>query len=188
MPTPNSYKQRLLSKGGYAGESHKNQADGVLEYTWYEDLATRTCYLFDYYHDNEPLKLNDLTPDESMMIPIDLKYIVNSSQTLDKDQISYHVMLKPSQEGDVSIVPYYKEMFADRYDAHFPVGLYALIPDNNGKYNKWLIVAPANINDPQFPTYEILRCDKIIQYVYNNVKYQIAAVLRSQNSYMLCVS
>ena len=183
MPTPNMYKQKLLRKGSYAGQSHKNQADNILENTWYEDLATRTCYLFDYYHDDEPTKLDDLTPNETIQVPIDVKYIVNSSQSLAKDQISYHVMLKPSEEGKDELVPYYKEFFKDRYDATFPVGLYLLVPDAKGKYNRWLIVDRANVNDPQFPTYEILRCDKVIQYVFENVKYQIASVLRSQNSY-----
>ena len=109
--TPSQYKKDLKKQGAFAGQTKKNQADVIIESTWYEDLATRTCYLYDYYHDNEPLKLNDLHPDERMQIPIDLKYIVNSSQTMDKDQVSYHIMLKPSEEGKDEIVPYYKEFF-----------------------------------------------------------------------------
>lgn len=183
MLTPSKYKASLMRSGSFAGESKKSQSDIITESSWYEDLATKTCYLYDFYHDNEPLKLEDLHPDERYQIPIDIKYIVNSYQTLEKDQVSYHIMLKPSEEGHDEIVPYYKEYFKDRYGATFPVGLYIAVPDAKGKYNRWLVVDRANVNDPQYPTYEILRCDYLFQYIYEHKKYQITGVLRSQNSY-----
>lgn len=181
--TPNIYKQSLLRRGGYAGEVKKLQSDTITESTWYEDLATRTCYFYDHFHENEPLKLNDLCPDKRIQVPIDVKYIVNSSQTFDKDPITYRIMLKPSEEGRDELVPYYKRDFIDRYDAQFPVGLFVSIPDSKGKYNRWLVVDRANVNDPQYPTYEILRCDYLFQWISNGVKYQYPGVLRSQNSY-----
>ena len=183
MPTLQQYRKRLSENGKYNGQARKTQADKIVETTWYNDLATRTCYLFDYYHDPEPLKLNDLTPDDSVQVPVDVKYLVYSSQTYAKDAITYHIQFKPSEDGKDSLVPYYEEYFKDRYDASFPCGLYILIPDNHGVYNKWLIVDTANYNDPQFSTYEVLRCDKIFQWIFQNKKYQMAGVLRSQNSY-----
>ena len=181
--TPSMYKKNLMRHGTYAGQSKKNQADTIVETTWYEDLATRTCYLYDYYHDNEPLKLDDLHPDERIQVPVDIKYIVNSSQTFAKDAVTYHIMFKPSEEGRDDLVSYYKECFIDRYDATFPVGLYIAIPDSKGIYNRWLVVDKANYNDPQFPTYEVLRCDKIFEWVYGGYKHRCPGVLRSQNSY-----
>ena len=183
MPSPSEYRRMLSQKGKYAGQARKYDADQITEVTWYNDLATRKCYLFDYYHDPQPLQFNDLTPDESMQVPVDLKYIVYSSQTYAKDAITYHIQFKPSEDGDYSMVPYYDEYFRTRYDATFPSGLYVLIPDNHGVYNKWLIVGTANFNDPQFSTYEVLRCDKVFQWIYQNKKYQMCGVLRSQNSY-----
>lgn len=181
--TPSAYKANLKRTGLFAGQAKKNQADTIMEAGWYEDLATRRCYLYDIYHDNEPTKLNDLSPEGTEKIPVDLRYIVNGSQTYDKDVITQHVMFKPSEEGRDELVPYYKESFINRYSAQFPVGLYCDVPDAKGNYNRWLVVDRANFNDPQFPTYEILRCDYLVQYVFNGVKYQIPAVLRSQNSY-----
>ena len=181
--TPNMYKKNLMRHGTYAGQSKKNQADTIVETTWYEDLATRTCYFYDCYHENEPLKLNDLHPDERIQVPIDVKYIVYSSQTFNKDDITYHIQFKPSQEGHSELVPYYDECFKNRYDATFPVGLFVSIPDANGVYNRWLVVDRANYNDPQFPTYEVLRCDYILQYIIEGKKCQYPCVLRSQNSY-----
>lgn len=183
MPSIQQYRQRLSQKGKWAGQVRKTEADNITEATWYNDLATRTCYLFDYYHDPQPLQFNDLTPDESVQVPVDLKYIVYSSQTYSKDAITYHIQFKPSEDGKDNIVPYYEEYFKARYDATFPCGLYVLIPDNHGVYNKWLIVGTANYNDPQFSTYEVLRCDKVFQWVYRNKKYQMCGVKRSQNSY-----
>lgn len=183
MPSFDEYKTMLGSQGKNNGQARKLDADKIMEARWYNDVATRRCYLFDYNHDPEPLAYENLTPDETMQVPVDLRYIVNSYQTLDKDNVSFHIMFKPSEEGKSSLVPYYEKVFHRRYDAIFPCGLYVLIPDDKGVYNKWIIVAPANSNDPQFPTYEVLRCDKIIQWIYNNTKYQMCGVLRSQNSY-----
>ena len=180
MPTLEQYRKNL--HGCYNGEARKYNADQITEATWYNDLATKTCYLFDQLHDPQPLKLNDLTPDPSVQVAVDVKYIVYSSQTYAKDAITYHIQFKPSEDGDSSIVPYYDALFGSRYDAAFPCGLYILIPDNHGVYNKWLIVDTANFNDPQFSTYEVLRCDKVFQWIYKNKKYQMCGVLRSQNS------
>ncbi|MDT3386788.1 MAG: hypothetical protein LIR46_03340 [Bacteroidota bacterium] len=183
MPTLEKYRERLSEYGKNNGQARKSHADQIVESTWYNDLATRTCYLFDFMHDPQPDKLNDLTPDDSMQIPVDVKYLVYSSQTYAKDAITYHIQFKPSEDGKDSIVPYYEALFKERYDTTFPCGLYILIPDNHGVYNKWLVVDTANYNDPQFSTYEVLRCDKIFQWVYQNKKYQMPGVLRSQNSY-----
>ena len=183
MSALSDYKKRMEREGMYNGEIRKTYADQIVEATWFNDLATRKCYLFDFKHDPQPFRLNDLTPDESLQIPVWLKYIVYSSQTYAKDAVTYHIQFKPSQDGKDDIVPYYEELFKNRYDASFPCGLYILIPDNHGKYNKWLVVDTANYNDPQFSTYEVLRCDKVFQWIYQNKKYQMAGVLRSQNSY-----
>lgn len=181
--TPSMYKQRLQRSGLFAGQSKKNQADIIAETSWYEDLATRTCYFYDYFHDNEPLKLNDLHPDKKLQVPLDVKYIVYSSQTYSKDAVTYHIQFKPSQEGHSELVSYYDECFKNRYNATFPVGLYVAIPDAKGVYNRWLVVDKANYNDPQYPTYEVLRCGYVLDWIFKGIKYRYPCVLRSQNSY-----
>jgi hypothetical protein len=85
----------------------------------------------------------------------------------------------PGQECNVD---YYEEMFG-RYNATFPVGLYVDVMDESGKYNRWLCVNTANYNQSQFPTYELLRCDYIYQWVYKGRKYECPGVSQSQNSY-----
>ena len=52
-----------------------------------------------------------------------------------------------------------------------------------GVFNRWLVVDKANYNTTQFPTFEVLKCDKVFQWIMDDYKIQCAGVLRSQNSY-----
>ena len=179
MPSFGLY-QRLLGSPVHNNVVRKNAADEIMEETWWEDIASRVAYLYDYYHDDEPLKLRGLRSDKSRTkTPIDIKYIVDTYQSLSKDQVPYHLQLRPSQTENV---PYYGEQFREKYGALFPIGLYIDIPDEKGEFNKWLVVDKANFYNPQFVTFQILPCDYIFQYILDNKKHQIAGVLRSQNS------
>lgn len=181
MPSLAVYRS-IHGGGNYLdGAAMKFQSDQVIEDTWWSDVGARVAYLYDYYHDDEPLSLTELHSENSgIKIPVDIKYIRHTSQTYSKDVVTNHIMLRPSQRCNVD---YYNEFFKWRYGAQFPVGLYIDIPDERGIYNRWLVVERANFNDLQLPTFEVLKCDKIIQYVFDGVKYQIPGVLRSQNSY-----
>lgn len=166
------------------GKAHKKESDMIENATWNNAIESRVGYFYDYFHDlnsKEPLKLRELHPEkDSMKVPIDIKYFRHTDQTLAKDTVSYHLRFRPGQK---TTVPYYKDEYADVYDSIFPVGQYVDIPDNNGQYNKWLVVAPANFYDMQFPSFEILPCTKLFQWVFEGKKYQMCGVLRSQNSY-----
>lgn len=180
MPSFDLYKK--IHGFSNSGQAHKFQSDSIMNNTWWNDISSRVVYLYDYYHDidsNDPLKLRDLHPEtDEHKIPIDAKYLMNSSQTYSKDIVTYHLQLRPGQKCNV---PYYNEMYGI-YNALFPVGLYVDIPDNNGQYNKWMVVATANFYNAQFSTYEILPCDKVLQWIYDGKKHQMAGCLRSQNS------
>lgn len=169
--------------GSYTnGEAHKVESDMVMEQTWYDDLQTRTAYFYDYEHDPHPRQFEGLSPaDDAGKVPITIKYIENSSQTLNKDAVSYHIMFRPSQ--DLGVVKYYKTNYEERWGATFPCGLYVDIPDYRGVYNKWLVVGMAQSNNAQFPTYEILRVNYLFTWVFDRTKYQMAGVQRNQNSY-----
>ncbi len=180
MPSFKAFKK--MNGGLTIGQNHKKQSDMIMEATWERDIPQRIAYFYDYDHDDHVTQLEDLHPEQDKnKIPLSIKYLAHTSQTLNKDSISYHLQLKPSQ--DENIIPYYKENFKDRYGADFPVGLFCDIPDNKGVYNRWLVVAKADYNDPQFSTFELLRCDYVFQWVINGVKMQMAGVLRSQSSY-----
>ena len=130
------------------------------------------------YNDPDPTKLNDMEPTRDM-VPLDIKFIRYTSQTLAKDAVSYHLQIKPSQECNVD---YYK-MYEDMYHSVWPLGLYLLCKDSKKRYNRWMVVANADVDDLQFPTWELLRCDYVFQYILDGVKWNVPGVSRSQNSY-----
>ena len=177
MPSPTDYRKLLGNKT--IGQAHKDMSDKIMDYTWWNDIQSRVIYLFDYWHDKNKTFLNDMKIDEDNMTPIDAKFVMYSSQTFDKDAVTFHLQFRPEQQCNVN---YYDEFFKKPYDALFPIGLYALIPDEQGIYNRWLIVEKANYNVTQFPTFEILRCDKIFEWIFDGKKYRCPGVLRSQNS------
>lgn len=180
MPSLQTYKRMLGAHTN--GEAHKVESDMVMEETWYDDIQTRLAYFYDYEHDAHPRQFEGLSPaDDAGKVPITIKYIENSSQTLNKDAVSYHIMFRPSQ--DLGVVKYYKTNYEERWGATFPCGLYVDIPDYRGVYNKWLVVGMAQSNNAQFPTYEILRVNYLFTWVFNRTKYQMAGVQRNQNSY-----
>lgn len=180
MPSFETFKK--LNGGLTIGQTHKAESDMIMEATWDRDIPSRVAYFYDYEHDDHITQLDDLHPEgDKNKIPISIKYLAHTSQTLNKDKVSYHLQLKPSQ--DENVISYYKEKFKERYGATFPVGLYVDIPDNKGRYNRWLVAAEADYDDAQFSTYELLRCDYVFQWVIDGVKMQMAGVLRTQNSY-----
>lgn len=185
MPSMETYKK--LHNGVNVGQEHKRLSDKIMDATWWTDINSRVGYLYDYYHDNHITQLNDLdSPNDPKKIPIDIKFLMNTSQTYGNDQSTFHLQMRPGQKCNVE---YYDKYFGNRYNSTFPIGLYIDIPDEQGKYNRWLVVDKANYNVTQFPTFEILRCDYILNYIDDNrKKRKIAVVLQSQNSYILCAS
>ena len=167
-----------------AGRARKMQSDVIMKETWWQDIQAQYCYIYDYYHDlksDEALKLNNLHPeDDPQKIALPIKFIRHSKQTYDKDQVTFWLQMQPGQECNLD---YYDDVLGERYNTIFPIGCYVDIMHEDGSYNKWLVVDKANYNGNQFPTFEILRCDYVAQWIFKGHKYQCAAVLRSQNSY-----
>ena len=179
MPNLSSYKKMLQSYGSTEGEARKAHSDMIMDATWRGDIQSRVCYLYDYYHDDEPKINYRLSSATSSKIPIDTKFIINSYNTLNKDQVAYHIQFRPHQECNV---PYYEE-YERKYGAEFPIGLYIDIPDNKNIFRRWLIVDRANTYDPQFITWAVVPCDYRFNWVKDNIKYKMWGVSRSQNSY-----
>lgn len=180
MPSFDLYKK--INSATSIGQAHKQESDMVMEATWDNDINTRVCYLYDYWHDDHKTQLTNLDPvNDPKKVAISLKWRKSTNQTFDKDVVTHHIQMEPSQEMNVD---YYPAFFADRYSATWPVGLYVdLYEEKIGIYNRWLIVGVANAHVSQFSTFEVLPCDKVFNWVYKGMKYKMAGCLRSQNSY-----
>ena len=173
---------RILGGNKTIGRVHKEQSDMVMDKTWNTDISAKIGYFYDYESDTHLRQLNNMNPlEDEYKIPIDVKHFASGSQTYSKDAVTFHIQFRPHQSSDV--VPYYKEKFSDRYSATFPTGLYVDLTDNEDAYNRWMCVGLANANDSQFPTYEVLRCDKVLNYIFDGKKYYIPIVTRSRNAY-----
>ena len=166
-----------------AGRARKMQSDVIMKETWWQDIQSQISYAYDMFHDvgDEHFVLNDLHPeDDPNKVAVPIKFIRHTSQTYSKDPVTYWLQLQPGQED---VVDYFDEMYRKKYRNRHPVGLYWDIMDESGKYNKWLCVNVANADQNQFPTYELLRCDYLFQWIHNGKKYECPGVLQSQNSY-----
>lgn len=180
MPSLSMQKRLNAPKGNTIGQVHKYESDLIMEATWYNDIASRTVYLYDQAHDEEFDLKDDLHPSKTRKIPVEAKVFEMEYNSLAKDEVAYHLMFKPSY---VCNVPYYKDLFASPLGAHFPIGLYCDVPDSNGDYHRWLIVEQYREYANQFPTYLILPVNHKMQWVYKKKKYESWCVVRNQNSY-----
>lgn len=179
MPNLDLYKQVLNAKT--SGEAHKMQSDMIMEGTWYNDINAKTAWLYDYWHDDEFYVKDDLHPEQSKTkIPVDVKLFEVEYNSLAKDEIPFHLQFKPSYQCNV---PYYDEVFAKPLESTFPIGLFVDFPDSKGVYHRYLVVDQYRHYANQFPTYLVLPCNHMLQWVYQNRKYENWCVLRSQNSY-----
>lgn len=178
------------------GQIYKEESDFLMEETWDNSIASKTCYIYDHFHDDfftdeygiTRSLTEGMTYENTNKTKIDAKFIIKSYQSMDKDQVEYYLMFRPSQpvrfnEGDD--LYYYETNFRKRYSATFPIGLWVDLPDDRGVYHKWLICRnePAN----QFPKYLILPANYELMWVEKNnekrIKRRMWCVLRQQMSY-----
>lgn len=192
MPRLDTARRLSLTKNNGAttvGQIHKENSDFIMEMTWDTNIQSRVCYLYDYKHDDSPtLKDHIEYTKDTTKTKIDAKFIISSYGSIDKDQVAYHIMFKPSQkidfeEGDD--LYYYETDYKRKYGVHSFIGLYIDIPDDDGVYYKWLICDYEEAN--QFVKYVVLPCDYRFNWVQiiNGKKYKryMWGCTRAQNSY-----
>lgn len=193
MPSLSTSKRAsaIITNGAKTlGQIHKENADWAMEYTWDTDPQSKICYIYDYFHDDQPRLKDHMTYRNTTKTRIDAKFIVKSHQSIDKDQVEYYLQFKPSQpvEFDQNDELYYFETdYRQRYGVEFPIGCYVDIPDDKMVYRKWLICGAEIAN--QFPKYLILPCTYEMMWVEKNaqdrIKRRAWAVPRSQKSYTI---
>lgn len=186
MPSADVYKRLLTGVRVADMLAHNSNRD--MEMTWDEDIQSKRCYIYDYYHDDQPHLAEGMSYDETTKTPIDAKFIVTQYGSLSKDQVEFHIMFRPSQSiefGEYDDLYYYETDYRLRYGASFPIGLYIDIPDERGKYHKWLICDKEYGN--QFIKYSVLPCEYYAMWIENDgdkrIKRKMWCVPRSQNSY-----
>lgn len=170
------------------GQIYKKQSDDMMNWTWDNDIQSKICYIYDFYHDDQPRLAEGMTYENTTKTRIDAKFIVKSYQSMDKDQVEYYVQFKPTQkthfsEGDE--LYYFETDYRKKYHNDNFIGLFIDIPNDENIYEKWMILRtePAN----QFPKYLILKCNYELMWIENNgtekIKRRMWSVLKMQSSY-----
>lgn len=188
MPTFKEMQQ-VYANIGTVGQQIKQQSDDAMEATWDNDIQSKVCYIYDYYHDDEPtLNKNIHHTHKTTKTRIDAKFIIKSYSSLDKDQVEYYLQFKPSQKTrfePTDELYYFETDYRNVYMQDFPIGLYCDIPDDQGIYNRWIICSKEIGN--QFIKYNILPCDYWFHFIVkkNGKRYKrkIWGVTRTQSSY-----
>lgn len=172
------------------GEKLKSDSDKIMELTWNNDIQSKICYIYDFYHDDQPRLAEGMTYENTTKTRIDAKFIVKSYQSMDKDQVDYYVQFRPSQSirfPEDDELYYFETDYKTIYGNTFPIGLYLDIPDDRNVYHKWLICREEKAN--QFPKYLVLPCDYELCWIETNgkdrIKRRMWSVLRMQSSYTI---
>ena len=198
MSVYESYKKRMkidtVSTGkNYPtlGEKLKSDSDLIMEETFWNDPQSKICYIYDYFHDNEPDKNVGMTYENTTKTRIDAKFIVKSYQSLDKDQVEYYLQFRPSQKtkfNEDDELYYFETDYRNRYGVQdFPIGMMVDIPDDEGCYHKWLICEKEQAN--QFIKYLIIPCNYYLTWIerdgQNRHKRGMWCSQRQQSSYTM---
>lgn len=179
---------RQVSYSPTIGNQLKEMSDFGMQETWDNNIQTRTCYIYDYHHDDQfdETKCSGYDPSLSRSkIKVDLKFIVKEYKSLAKDDPEYHIQfspkdwnerfrfdsngrlsnLIPNNEEQEDLINTLEERF-NRYDIKDFMGIYVDIPDDRGIYSKWMIVYGDVAN--QFFKLGVLKCNYLFRWIYND--------------------
>lgn len=192
MPSLETAKRISASKYNGAktiGEFFKEESDWAIEETWENDIQSKVCYIYDYFHDDQPHLNSGMTYSNTTKTKIDAKFIIKSYQSLDKDQVEYYVQFRPSQKVEFNMgdsLYYFETDYRRKYGVlDFPIGMYLDLADDNKIYHKWIICEKEIAN--QFVKYLVVPCDYYLTWIerdgHKRYKRAMWCATRNQSSY-----
>lgn len=181
---------QAVGMSGTVGENLKNISDDLMDLTWDNDIQSKKCYIYDYFHDDQKELSYGMTYENTTKTPIDAKFIVSQYGSISQDQVEYHLQFRPRQKltfEENDDLYYFETDYHRKFKVQFPIGLYVDLPNDMGVYEKWMIVQK-NIGN-QFIKYSILPCNYHLEWIerdgHRKIKRKMWAVLRLQSSYNL---
>lgn len=179
---------QAVGMSGTVGENLKNISDDLMDLTWDNDIQSKKCYIYDYFHDDQKELSYGMTYENTTKTPIDAKFIVSQYGSISQDQVEYHLQFRPRQKltfEENDDLYYFETDYHRKFKVQFPIGLYVDLPNDMGVYEKWMIVQK-NIGN-QFIKYSILPCNYHLEWIerdgHRKIKRKMWAVLRLQSSY-----
>ena len=169
------------------GQIYKEQSDFLMEETFFNDIQSKVCYIYDYFRDNQPELKDHMTYENTTKTRIDAKFIIKTYQSMDKDQVEYYLQFKPSQKTEFSEgdeLYYFETDYRKKYHNDDFIGMFIDIPDDKGIYRKWIICKKEIAN--QFVKFLILPVNYQLMWIetkgQEKIKRKMWCVLRNQNS------
>ena len=169
------------------GQIHKEESDWLMEETFFNDIQSKVCYIYDYAHDNQPELKDHMTYENTTKTRIDAKFIIKTYQSMDKDQVEYYLQFKPSQKTEFSEgdeLYYFETDYRKKYHNDDFIGMFIDIPDDKCIYRKWIICKKEIAN--QFVKFLILPVNYQLMWIetkgQKKIKRKMWCVLRNQNS------
>lgn len=104
MSVYESYKRKMKVDSCSTGKSYptlgeklKSDSDQLMELTWDGDLQSKVAYIYDYFHDDfftdehgiTRSLASGMTYENTKKTPIDIKFIIKSYQSMDKDEVEH---------------------------------------------------------------------------------------------------
>lgn len=148
------------------GQIYKDTSDFVMLETWDNDIQSKICYIYDFWHDDQPHLNKGMTYENTTKTKIDAKFIITQYGSISKDQVPFHIQFKPNELLEFTQndeLYYFETDYHSKYNVQFPLSLYIDIPNEKGVYEKWLIVMLEQGN--QFPKYNVLPCNYRFEWI-----------------------
>ena len=157
-----SYRIRMATLGGHAGEARRRNAQNIMDASWMRDPATKPVYV--KWVDSGLPMIND---DD---VPVYAKYNVKSYHNITGDEVAYLLQFRLE---DI------------RTNPNIRVGSYVQILNEMDEPEWWIIV---HCDDRlQFRQFSILKCTWTYKWVSQvsgkRIIYQCLGAPRKQNSY-----
>ena len=116
--------KKIYSNVDSIGQQLKKMSDEAMQETFDNDIQTRQCYLYDYYHDDQSDIEYGYNPALSKTkIPVKLKFIVKTYKSMAKEDPEYHILFEPDVWNSMSCKPDWFVKNYERFGVEFPVGL-----------------------------------------------------------------
>ena len=119
--------KKLYGSNKTIGQQVKEESDWLMEETFWNDPQSKVCYIYDYFHDDQPDKNVGMTYENTTKTKIDVKFIVKTYQSIDKDQVEYYIQFRPSQKvwfEESDELYYFETDYRQKYGVQdFPIGL-----------------------------------------------------------------
>lgn len=152
------YKSRMAHRGANMSEMLRMQSNMVIEQTWDRDPNARKVYVVKTLRG-----LPEITSSHEL---IDVKFNVNTYQSITSDEVAYMLQFRHGEE---------------KRHPEIAIGSYVYMEDEDGNWKWWMLVHEDE--RPSFKQWQILETNWALGWVHDGKIYHALGVQRVSKSY-----